>query len=142
MKKKNAIIGQFVRFGIVGISNTIISYIIYIITLVILNWLKWCPDIDYLIAQATMFILSVAWSFYWNNHFVFIRDGNRRRNVFFALIKSYVLYSFSVLFLNGFLLTLWIEKLEISKYYAPVINLIINVPINFLLNKFWTFRDR
>ena len=36
---------------------------------------------------------------------------------------------------------LWLEvQLGVSKVIAPVVNLIITIPLNFVINKFWTFR--
>ncbi|MDY4170537.1 MAG: GtrA family protein [[Ruminococcus] gnavus] len=43
--------------------------------------------------------------------------------------------------LNNVLSTFWIYTLGMSKYLAPLINLVISVPINFLLNKFWAYKD-
>ena len=59
-----------------------------------------------------------------------------------ALWKTYVSYAFTGLFLNMLLSTAWIELLGVSKVIAPVFNIVINVPINFLMNKFWAFREK
>ncbi|MEG2931919.1 MAG: GtrA family protein [Ruthenibacterium sp.] len=29
----------------------------------------------------------------------------------------------------------------VSEWIAPVINLVITIPLNFILNKFWTFKQ-
>ena len=65
---------QFVKFGIVGLSNTVISYVIYVGTLILFQKNNLIPSVDYLVAQVIAFILSVLWSFYWNNKFVFEKD--------------------------------------------------------------------
>ena len=62
---------QFIRFGLVGVSNTVIGYIIYALSLKGLRLFNIFPSCDIYIAQFIMFVLSVAWSFYWNNRFVF-----------------------------------------------------------------------
>lgn len=61
-----------VYFGIVylGVSNILISYILYVVSLLIFQRLNWFGKVDYLVAQMIAFILSVLWSFYWNNKFV------------------------------------------------------------------------
>ena len=97
-------------------------------------------DMDYIIAQTVSFLFSVLWSFYWNNKFVFTLQENQRRDVIQALLKSYASYSFTGLFLNNILLILWVRALEISEFIAPFFSLMISVPINFLLNKFWAFK--
>lgn len=130
---------QFVSFGIVGLTNTLISYVIYVGSLYFFRWIHISESVDYLFAQVIAFVLSVLWSFFWNNKIVFgLKDGEIR-NVWLALLKTYVSYSFTGLFLNTILSWIWINVFEISKLIAPIINLIVSVPINFILNKLWAF---
>lgn len=131
---------QFVRFGIVGVSNSVISYVIYAVSLIGLKHIPGLIQYDYIIAQIIVFILSVLWSFYWNNKLVFVLEKGKKRNMWKALLKTYISYSFSVLFLNSILLILWIQVLGISEFVAPIINLIIGVPVNFFINKLWAFK--
>lgn len=133
---------QFVKFGIVGLSNTIISYVIYIVALLIFQHNQWMPTWDYLVAQIVAFILSVLWSFYWNNKYVFSKQEDMQRNLLQALLKTYISYAFTGLFLNSVLSLLWVEILHISKLIAPIINLLVSVPLNFIMNKFWAFREK
>ena len=132
---------QFVKFGIVGVSNTVISYVLYVAGLMSLKKLNLFPDTDYLIAQAIGFILSVLWSFYWNNKYVFQSDENVKTPLWKRLLKTYVSYSFTGLFLNSLLLILWVQVLGISDLIAPIINLCISVPVSFWLSKFWAFKN-
>lgn len=132
---------QFVRFGIVGLSNTLISYVIYVASLWVFQENKFLPKIDYLVAQLIAFILSVLWSFYWNNKFVFTKKENENRSIIRALLKTYVSYAFTGLFLSSVLSILWVEIVGIPKLFAPIINLLVSVPLNFVINKFWAFRS-
>lgn len=131
---------QFVRFGIVGVSNTIISYVIYVVCLLFFQEMGILKNIDYIIAQVTQFVLSVLWSFYWNNRMVFTLKEGEKRSVWKALIKTYISYSFTGLFINSALLIVWVKVMHISEFIAPVINLLISVPLNFIINKFWAFK--
>ena len=131
---------QFIKFGIVGLSNTIIGYVIYAATLWLLRRMGWFPGADMYIAQFVMFLLSVAWSFYWNNKVVFREEGDGERNVLRALIKTYVSYAFTSLFLAEVLLVLWVNVLGINEFIAPIFSLVITVPLNFVIQKFWAFR--
>ena len=133
---------QFVKFGLVGVSNTIISYVIYAISLKLLQAVEIFPQIDYLVAQIFAFVLSVAWSFYWNNKYVFTTAEGESRSIWRALLKTYVSYSFTGLFLNSILLILWVQAFGISELIAPLINLLISVPLNFVINKFWAFKSK
>ena len=60
---------QFIKFGLVGVSNTAVSYAINIGTLLLLKGVR--LSCDYIIANITAFLLSVLWSYYWNSRFVF-----------------------------------------------------------------------
>jgi len=132
---------QFVKFGIIGLSNTVISYVIYVLSLFLFQKFNMFASIDYFIAQMFSFLLSVLWSFYWNNKLVFIVGEGQQRSIWKALLKTYVSYSFTGLFLNSALLFVWVQVFGISEYVAPIINLLVSVPLNFLINKFWAFKE-
>jgi len=133
---------QFVRFGIVGLSNTVLSYVLYVMSLLLFRSVQILPDSGYLVAQAIAFVLSVLWSFYWNNKLVFTLEEGEERSVFKALIKTYISYSFTGLFLNSVLLFLWVKVMHISEFIAPIINLLVSVPLNFIINKLWAFKKK
>ena len=133
---------QFIKFGIVGVTNTVVSYVINVATLFLLGHAHIFQCWDYIIANTVAFILSVLWSFYWNNKLVFVLEEGKQRSVWKALLKTYVSYSFTGLFLNSILLILWVQVVGISEFIAPIINLLISVPLNFVINKFWAFKQK
>ena len=55
---------QFIKFGIVGATNTAISYLLNIAVLFLMRPLNaaW----DFVAGNVVSFLLSVLWSFYWN----------------------------------------------------------------------------
>jgi putative flippase GtrA len=57
-----------------------------------------------------------------------------------ALIKTFISYAGTGLVLSSAMLILWIDIVQLSKYIAPIINLIITVPVNFVVNKVWAFK--
>lgn len=125
---------QFVKFGLVGFSNTIISYATYYILLPF--------HCNKYVASVIGFVLSVANAFYWNNSYVFKKEEKEERSPLMAFIKLFLSYAGTGLLLHNALLWLWTDLLHISDYVAPVINLFITIPLNFLLNKFWAFRAK
>ena len=133
---------QFIKFGIVGLSNTLLGYVIYVVTLRILRAAQVFPETDIFLAQLVMFLLSVLWAFYWNNRMVFRAREGEKRDWLPALLKTYVSYAFTSLFLSEVLLALWVKVLGISAYIAPLINLLITVPLNFVLQKYWAFKGK
>lgn len=56
-----------------------------------------------------------------------------------SLIKTYIAYSASLV-IGLIIMYILIDVMLISKFLAPIFTLFITVPINFILNKFWTFR--
>lgn len=126
IKNFNAVI-QFIKFSIVGFSNTVISLFVYYILL----WL----ECNYLISNAMSWIISVFNAFYWNNKYVFRNENTWLK----ALIRTYISYGFSFI-LGNILLIVLIEFFKVSEIIAPLIILVITIPLNFLMNKFWTFK--
>lgn len=137
-KKLAESIVQFIKFGIVGVTNTIMGYGLNVLVLILLRPLNvaW----DFIVGNVVSFIISVLWSFYWNNRLVFTVQEGQQRNLRKALLITYVAYGFTGIILNNVLCWIWISVVHISKYVAPLINLIISVPINYLLNKMWAFK--
>ncbi len=126
------VIMQFVKFGLVGASNALVVYVTYS-AFVYLGF-------PYLIGNFIAFIISVLNSFYWNNKYVFAQDDASRRNVVMTLVKTFIAYGTTGIILNSVLLIVWIDVLQISQYIAPIINLIITTPLNFVINKFWSYK--
>jgi len=125
---------QFIKFGVVGFSNTVISYAIYY-ALVYIN-------VHYIAANIAAFVVGVLNSFFWNNKYVFKQRGNEKRDTRSVLIKTYISYAFTGLVLSNILLYIFVDMLRVSKYLAPVFCLAVTVPLNFVLNKKWAFKDR
>lgn len=138
MKRLNLIVQvnnvlQFIKFGLVGLSNTVISYLIYSVCI---YW-----GLHYAIANILAFIVSVLNSFLLNNRFVF-KEDQCKRVWWKTLLKTYISYAFTGLLLSNALSYVWIDVLGISPYLAPVLNLAINTPINFIINKLWAFKAK
>lgn len=129
---------QFIKFGIVGVSNTLIAYCLNITVLLLLRPynLSW----DYVVGNIVAFLLSVLWSFYWNNKYVFKLGDGQKRAIGKTLFKTYLSYAFTGIVLNNILSFVWIDMLHISKFTAPIINLLVSVPLNFIINKRWAFK--
>lgn len=120
---------QFFKFGMVGVANTAIGLGSYYVFL----WL----GLHYQIANICSWLISVYNAFYWNNKYVFKNNAKW----WHALIKTYISYGASLI---AGMIMLWIlvEKLYISELIAPLCTLLLTIPLNFVMNKFWTFRSR
>lgn len=149
---------QIIKFGLVGVVNTLVSYITYS---VLFHF-----GVPPLICNIPAFIISVFVSFLLNSRFVFKNDDSKEKRKWWqVLIKSYISYSFTGLFLAEVLTALWLNVIHIEKYIAfllpflakfnfsltavelagylaPIMNLVISIPINFILNKFWAYKQK
>ncbi len=134
---------QFVRFGIVGAWNTVFSYAINVCCLLIFKkmGILSVADLDMYVANTIAFILSVLCSFLLNSRFVFTLEEGQSRNFWKALLKSYLSYGFTGIILNNILAYVWVGVFGISKFVAPLISLVIAIPINFFMNKLWAFKS-
>ena len=78
-------IKQFLKFGLVGLSNTLISEVIYAVIV--------CLKGHYLFASTTGFVLSIFNAYYWNNRYVFKEDESLEKRVWWkVLIKTFIAY--------------------------------------------------
>ena len=132
-REQKALVIQFVKFGLVGVSNTLVSWICYYIIL-------WIDDNLYMLGSLVGTVVSIANAFIWNERFVFKGQENDWKNRLKRLGKTYVSYGGTSL-LSMLLLWIEVQLFGVSKVIAPVVNLLITIPINFLINKFWTFRN-
>lgn len=149
---------QFLRFGLVGISNTVVSYVVYALTFRLTD--------NYFLANVLSWLISVLNAYLWQNIFVFREDSNAQKRVWWkVLLKTYMAYAFTGLFLNNVLLWIWVDVIDISRFAAgvlsflegygitmtgrefagyagPLLNMVVVIPINFVMNKFWAYRQK
>lgn len=151
-------IWQFIKFGLVGVSNTLISEAIYIVIILFHG--------NYIVASVTGFVISVLNAYYWNNKYVFKENPAGEKRIWWkVLLKTYMAYAGGFL-LNLGLLFFWIDLIHIERYMEPLqdilmniakieleievlgslvaegISLILTIPINFCVNKYWTYRQK
>jgi putative flippase GtrA len=125
------LLAQFIKFGLVGLSNTLVSWMCYYVIL-------WINDDLYMLGSLVGTVVSIANAFFWNDRFVFTGGEKTRQSKMKRLGKTYISYGGTSLLS---IVLLWLEvQLGVSKVIAPVVNLIITIPLNFVINKLWTFK--
>lgn len=130
-KRYGALLLQFLKFGIVGISNTVISLATYYLLVFL--------DVHYLIANGAGFVLSVINSYFWNSRYVF--KDKKENSGFRAFSKVFLSYLVSFC-LSSVLIYLFVQVLHISEYLAPILRLAATIPLNFFMNKLWAFKEK
>ena len=132
--KHRQVILQFIKFGLVGLSNTGISLLIYYLFLYI--------DKDlYMAGNIVGWIVSVANSFFWNNRYVFRSQKCGIGELVRKILRTYVAYGGSFV-ISSILLYVEVDVFHLSAVISPLVNLVITVPLNFIVNKYWTFKEK
>ncbi|HHX60637.1 MAG TPA: GtrA family protein [Epulopiscium sp.] len=117
----------FIKFGIVGAINTLISLVIYMILLKF--------DVQYLVASTIGYLAGIFNGYICSSKFVFKKQKSMETGVKFILV--YI----SSLAINLCLVYLLVEMLGMDKLIAQLIATGCNLIYNYLLNKVWTFRE-
>ena len=125
---------QFIKFAFVGVSNLLVYYAVYSLLVHF--------GCHYAVANGIGFVISVLNSFLWNSLFVFKKSEDKERSKAATLVKTFIAYALTGLVLQTLLLHLFIDILHLSKYVAPLLCVCFTTPLNFLLNKFWSFKEK
>ena len=125
---------QFIKFGTVGAINTVLSY-------AITNGAYYLLHLHEQISNIIAFVITVFISFMLNGRFVFT-ENKEERNFLKSLLKVYASYSITGVFLTAILLYIEEELLGIPHYIATLMNLLVTIPLNFILNKFWAYKEK
>lgn len=150
----NATLKQAVQFGAVGFMNTFVNYGVYVAAVAL--------GAHYLVGSVLGYMVSVfsAWLF---QYFIIFREGgvDSPQPWWRSLVKTYLAYGFTGLILNNVLLVLLLDVAHyevlfdplfvlgsffifdtprgMAEYLAPLLVMVVAVPINFALNKFWAY---
>ena len=128
---------QVALFAVVGFSSALVNLGVYNLVLWVLRTVGLFPAVDFLLAQLIGFVISVAWAFFFNRRYVFRVPGAPWKE---SLIRVYLVYSLTGIGLSSLLSLLWIYVLRIPKEAVTLLNDLLCFPVNFLLNKYWSFR--
>lgn len=155
---KYAPLVQFIKFGLVGVSNTLISYgidmLCYYVLLVncafggivaLLGGLGIAADseaVKTVVATALAFVISVTNSYYWNSRYVFASQGRRTAGQHAkAYFKTMACYAITGLGLAP-VIKVWLVGGGTPYWAAALGSLVVTIPLNFILNKFWAFKSK
>ncbi len=119
---------QFVKFGIVGVSNTLIFFAVYTLLLKVFGvWYVAASGIGFAIGAVNGFLWNRAWTF--------------RGHVGDALtpVRWFVVQS-SGLLLNLGLVYLFVDGAGLDKLSGQAVSIVIVTVVTFFANRAWTFR--
>ena len=120
MKFTNPNLNEYARFLICGAANTLLTYGLYVLFLLVLSY-KWSYSLAY--------VGGIVISYFLNSHFVFQQPAALAK-----FLKYPVVYLVQYL-LGIIILYVCIELLGINKLLAPVVVIVISLPVTFGLSK-------
>ena len=123
---------QFIFFCIVGASNTLVAIAVYSI----LASLGDFKDFTLVIFSAIGDIAGAVNSYLWNRYWVFKESEVTTGKSVLKFAVTFGIY----LTVSALLVGLCLSLLPINKYLAKIIVLPVTMTVNYLMNKFWTFK--
>lgn len=148
---------QFIKFGLVGVSNTAISYGIEMLCyyvlfkntnfIGILNLLALLGistdgnNVKIVITTIIAFVVSVSNSYFWNNRYVFGSGKKSFSEHFKTYFKTFACYAITGLILSP-IIKILLTKISVPFFIASLGALVITIPLNFVMNKFWAFKSK
>ena len=115
-------VNKFVKFGLVGVLNTLINWIIFAL----------------LVANVIAYVIATANSYIWNSKWVFKYNGKNKKET----TAKFVILNLIGLGLNTGILYLLVDMLGFNKLIALVITTGIVMIINYIVNKIWVFKEK
>lgn len=133
---------QFVKFGLVGVMNTAVDYITYLLTLLIFEKTGLFGTKAYLVSTILGFLVSFFNMFYWNNAYVFKKKEDESRSALVSLVKLFLSYSLTGIIIKPGCMFILVDLVHVPNKIAPIPIMFITIPVNFLLSKLWAFRGK
>lgn len=126
---QNKSLTQLIKFGIVGISNTLLTAATIWVFLKVFHFNDYTSNIiGYIVGLVNSFIWNRKWTFASNTR---VKD---------TLFKFIITFAISYIFQLGNLYLL-IHYTQIDSYLCQLISIVVYTGINFILNKYYTFKN-
>ena len=109
-----------IRFIILGVINTILTYFLYLILLFLLPYV-WAYSITYLFGLTISYFLSSYWVF--------------KKNIAIKSGMYFLIYHLSNYLVNIMALWIFIDLIGLSDKIAPLITISLLTPIFYLISK-------
>jgi putative flippase GtrA len=125
---EDPIVRQFVKYGVVGASNTVLTFVTYTV-------LEKLVGINYLIALPLGYGVGSLNSYILNRHWTFrARDiAHTTAGTRFAIVQGVAIAA------NELLLYVFVHHLGIDKIAAQAILTVPVLAVTFFANRWWTF---
>ena len=118
---------QFVKYGVVGASNTVLTFVVYTILVTL--------GLDYLVAVVLGYCAGSLNSYFLNRHWTFrARDiAHTTAGTRFAIVQAVAIAA------NVLLLYVFVHHLGIAKIPAQALLTLPILAVTFFVNRWWSF---
>ena len=121
---------QFIRFSLVGVINTLLHYLVFFVLFDRFG-------VFHLLASTLGFVVAVINSYLMNRYWTFQATG---RGVYIEFARFFTV-SVVALMVNLMCMALLVEWFGIYPPYAQLLAIVLTLIVNFLGNKYWSFRQ-
>jgi putative flippase GtrA len=122
------VVVQFVKFGIVGVSNTLLTFIVYTLLLKVFGvWYLAASAVGFMVGATNGFLLNRRWTF--SEHV-----GDSLTPVRWAIVQG------GGLAINEGLLFVFVHDARLDKLLAQAFATVFVTVSTFFANRAWTFR--
>jgi putative flippase GtrA len=128
LKRHRHLVEQFAKFGLVGVSNTLITFAVFTLLEEVFGvWYIAASGIGFAVGATNGFLLNRSWTFRGYS-------GDQGAAVRWFLVQG------CGLLLDLALIAAFVEGAHLNKLVAQAFATIIVVVITFFVNRRWTFR--
>ena len=118
---------ELIKFGIVGASGYIVNLVVYALLL----------GLGAHLAAVISFVVSAASNYWWNRHWTFAHQKGH----FAYQGLRYLIVTLAALGVNQLWLLVFLDWLGWGKLISQALAILLILPVNFLGNKLWSFRN-
>ena len=117
---------------------------------VLVNFINQCKEIvkkegknnvRIVITTVIAFVISVTNSYFWNNRYVFSSGKKSFAQHIKTYFKTFACYGITGLVISP-IIKILLDRISVPYFIASLGALVITIPLNFIMNKFWAFRAK
>lgn len=120
---------QFIKFAIVGASNTAITFVSYYLLIKL--------GLHYSIANILAYCVGIVNSYIFNSIWVFKSTSERK-----STASKFLVVNLAALSLSTALLFLFVDMFGVNELVAQIIVTLLVLVVNYTANKLWTFKAK
>lgn len=131
---RRLISAQLLRFLIVGLSNTLVSYLIFLGFLLLLSDIA----IRATIAQLVGYTGGIFWSYFWNKKWTFNSTASNSPTIFFRFVTTQLLMAL----LSALCIGVLVDYFHYHPTLSWVCVMALITVLNYWVTKQWVFQQK